>query len=277
MPFSGGIWKVGSSYRCWYLADFKRICLAYSGDGLHWSKPDLGVVPGTNIVLEPFIVDTVCVWPVEDEGFVMSLSTPSGGPVRLLMSKDGIRWESLYTLPHAGDRTTLFFDHVNDRWVYAVRAGGGTGSDPRRIDRVVSPTLIPDVWNPEPWLRAEPKDGASPYAGGPNQLYAVDVIPDGNRLLGLFTIYRGQTPNRPKLNDVCLGVSTDGETFHRFYTPTLTRSEIPQAWNYGNVQGVCGGLIRQNGVTRLYASGRSGVPNSEGNGICSMGFAEVTL
>lgn len=277
MPFSGGIWKVGASYRCWYLADFRRVCLAYSEDGLTWEKPDLGVVAGTNIVLEPNDVDTVCVWPVDGEGWVMSVSARGGGPVRLLSSPDGLRWSSLYTLPHAGDRTTLFFNHLTDEWVYAVRAGGGTGSDPRRIDRVVSPSLIPAVWKPEPWLRAEPQDGFGPKAGGVHQLYAVDFIPDGSRMIGLFSIWRGEEPNRPKLNDVCLGLSTDGETFIRSFDPILTRSEVPQAWNYGNVQGVTGGLIQSNGVMRLYASGRSGAVGTQGNGVCSMGYKAVTL
>lgn len=270
MPFSGGIWKVGSSYRCWYLADFRRVCLAYSEDGLTWTKPDLGVVPGTNIVLEPSPFDTCCVWPVEGEGFVMSLSTPSGGPVRLLTSPDGIRWSSLYTIPQAGDRTTLFFDHLTDRWVFAVRAGGGTDGDPRRIDRVVSASLIPATWAPEPWLRAQEGDGVPPA-----QLYAVDFVPDGDRLIGLFSIYRGQEPNRPKLNDVCLGVSTDGETFTRRYQPILTRSEVPQAWNYGNVQGCTGGVIKTSDGYRLYASGRAGEPGTGKNGVCSMGYKTV--
>lgn len=279
MPFSGGIWKVGASYRCWYLAYFKRICLAYSEDGLTWTKPDLGVVLGTNIVLEPSWVDTVCVWPNPAGGFVMSLSTAGGGPLRVLTSPDGIHWHSRATVGEAGDRTTLFYNHLTDRWVYCVRAGMGLASvtHGRRIDRVVSETLIPSVWQPEPWLRAHVRDGASAAAGGQHQLYALDVAPDGDRLLGFFTIYRGEAANRPKLNDVCVGISTDGETFARSFAPILTRSDVPQAWNYGNVQGVTGGAVRIGDRYRVYASGRAGVPQAPGNGVCSMGYATVTL
>lgn len=272
MPFSGGLWKVGASYRCWYLAGFQRVCLAFSDDGLHWEKPDLGVVPGTNIVLEPAGVDTACVWPVDGGGWVMSVSTPGGGPVRLLTSKDGIRWASLYTLPLAGDRTTMFFDHVADRWVYCVRAGAGTDGDPRRIDRVVSETLIPVAWEPVRWLEAEAGDGRPPA-----QLYAVDVVPMGDRFLGLFTIFRGVEAGRPKLNDVCIGWSDDGETFTRSHEPVLTRSTVPGAWNWGNVQSVCGGVVKDGDRYRVYASGRAGVPGTSGNGVCSMGYGLVTL
>ena len=110
------------------------------------------------------------------------------------------------------------------------------------------------------------------------QLYAVDVVPDGGILRGLFTLWRGQETGRPKLNDVSLGVSRDGgDTWERATDPILTRSEIPGAWNYGNVQSCAGGLVRLNATTvRLYASGRAG-DGTGGNGVCSLGFREVLL
>lgn len=274
MPFSGGLWKVGDRYACWYLADFRRVCLAYSQDGLTWEKPDLGVAAGTNIVLEPNGVDSCCIVPDPDgDGFVMSVSTPNGGPVRLFLSPDGVRWEYLATLGEAGDRTTMFFDHINDRWVFNVRAGGGTDGDPRRIDRVSSDSLLPKAWKPEPWLRASFLDGVPPA-----QLYAFDAVPMGDQLLGLFTIYKGNADDRPKLNEVWAGRSTDGITFSRSsLDPVLRMSETPGAWNRGNVQSVCGAPIKVGDKYRLYASGRAGVPGTGQNGICSMGFGEVSL
>lgn len=271
MPFSGGIWKVGSTYRCYYLADYQRVCVAFSEDGLTWTKPDLGIVPGTNILLAVPAMDSFSVWPHQGQ-WHMTISQRSGGPLTLLTSRNGLWWNSVASMPWAGDRTTLWWNPVKARWTFNVRNGGGTGGDPRRIDRVESETFIPTSWTPEPWLRSDAlRDGES------SQLYAVDVIPQGDRLLGLFTIWRGQEKHRPKLNDVCVGYSKDGEEWARSYVPILSRSDVPGSWNFGNVQSVGGGLVTIDGETRLYASGRSGKPGTETNGRCSMGYARVTL
>lgn len=268
-PFSGGVWKLGASWRCYYVANFNRVCLAFSDDGLTWTKPDLGIVPGTNILLELDSMDS-CSVVLHLGRWYMTISERSGGPLRLLTSRNGLWWTQVTEMTWAGDRTTLWWNPAKERWTFNVRNGGGTGGDPRRIDRVESETFIPKTWEPKEWLRADEQDG--PGDGGPAQLYALDVVPQGDRLVGLFTIWRGAEENRPKLNDVCLGFSKDGDTWQRSYTPILTRGE-KGAWNYGNVQSVGNGLIQINGTTRLYATGRSGIPS--GNGQCAMGYKEV--
>ena len=274
MPFSGGVFRLEREWRCYYLADFNKVCLAFSDDGLRWSKPDLGLVAGTNILLTIRDMDSFSV--LRDRfAWRMCVSTRSGGPLRLLSSRNGLWWTQDAVMAWAGDRTTIWL-HPDGRYVFNVRAGAGTGGDPRRIDRVVSDVWPPKAWEPQRWLTADDADG--PGDGGAAQLYALDVVPDGPRLVGLFTIWRGQEVNRPKLNDVCLGFSTDGgETWQRSYTPVLTRSETPGAWNYGNVQGCSGGLVRLSPWhVRLYASGRAG-DGTGGNGVCSMGCREIVL
>lgn len=270
MPFSGGIWKLGASWRCYYLANYTRVCVAFSDDGLTWTKPDLGIFPGTNILIEMPTMDS-CSVLLHLGTWYMTISQRSGGPLALLTSKNGLWWHSAGVMPWAGDRTTFWWNPANERFTFNVRNGGGTGSDPRRIDRVESDTFIPKRWQPETWLKADDGDGLGD--GGPAQLYAVDVIPQSDRLVGLFTIWRGQQANRPKLNDVCLGFSKDGETWERSYTPILTRGEAG-SWHYGNVQSVGNGLIRVGTVYRLYASGRAG-DGKNGNGLCSMGYREI--
>ena len=60
-PFSDGIWfdPEDNKFKMWYLAGAGTIntvkhslctCYAESEDGIHWVKPELDVVPGTNIV-----------------------------------------------------------------------------------------------------------------------------------------------------------------------------------------------------------------------------------
>lgn len=277
IAFGGGIHKTRFGYRCYYLANFTRVCLAVSDDGLTWDKPDWGIVPGTNILLEIAAMDSFAVWP-DGRRWVMCVSQRSGGPLQLFTSRTGLWWNREATMPFAGDRTTLWFNPVKGTWTFNVRMGGGTGGDPRRIDRVESDTFIPTTWAPQEWLRAELADAGGDQAhlaAGQTQLYAVDVVPDGSRLIGLFTIFRGIEDGRPKLNDVCLGFSTNGDSFTREYTPVLTRGD-KGSWHWGNVQSATGGLIRLSpDRVRLYASGRSGFPS--GNGICAMGYRDVSL
>lgn len=271
MPFSGGIYQDGYRFRCYYLANYNRVCLAFSENGLTWTKPDLGIIPGTNILLHIAKMDSFSVVPHAGQWYMVT-STRSGGPLRLFTSRLGYWFDQVAVMPWAGDRSTLWWNPVKARWTFNVRNGAGTDHDPRRIDRVESETFIPKTWQPDHWLRAQLDDG--PGAGGGAQLYAVDVVPDRNRLVGLFTIWRGAEPGRPKLNDVCLGFSEDGDTWTRQYEPVLTRSE-GRSWRWGNVQGCTGGLIRIGDRVRLYASGRDG--RDGGNGQCAMGYREMVI
>ena len=56
-PFSGGVWydETVAKYKMWYSAGGGKVyglvtCYAESDDGKHWVKPELDIVPGTNIV-----------------------------------------------------------------------------------------------------------------------------------------------------------------------------------------------------------------------------------
>lgn len=265
MPFSGGVhWDaVDGLYKCWYMGGWpamSAIGLAVSDDLIHWTKPGQDVVPGTNIVLSVPGLDTANVVPFEGRWYLAL--TKGNGPLYLFDSPDGVHWTSQGQTPDVGDRTTFWRNPIRNRWCFNVRAGGGTASDPRRADLVESETFVPTAWNPQPWLTADQRDVCADGCGSDHgQLYAVDVMPWGNELIGLLTIWRGLEPNRPKLNDVCWARSRDGLTWTRTdYTPFLTRSDDPTAWNYGNVQAVCGGIIRKSGYVYAFASGRS---NSE--------------
>lgn len=271
MPFGGGIHRTAHGWRCWYLADFCRVCLAFSDDGLHWSKPDLKIFPGTNILLERAEMDSFSVWP-DGRGWVMVVTQRSGGPLRLLTSGNGIWWREAAVMPFAGDRSTVWFNPAKGVWTFNVRAGAGIGGDPRRIDRVESSTFVPKTWEPARWLRAELEDGAD--EAGSVQLYAVDVVPMDGRLLGLLTLLYGLDAGRPKLNEVCMATSADGDVWQRERIPTLTMGR-PGSWNWGNVQSVTGGAHRVGGRLRLYASGRDG--RDGGNGVCALGYRELVL
>lgn len=266
MPFSGGVHRDAADglWKCWYMGGWPKapaLGLALSADGLHWAKPHQDVVAGTNIVLDARGqgLDTATVVPHGGRWY-LGLTRGPLGPLELYDSADGVHWGYQGQTPPVGDRTTLFYNHLRGRWGFSVRTGAGCCGDPRRAELVESETFVPTAWAPQPWLAADALDPCEGgYCGAPQaQLYAVDVVPHGDRLLALLTVWRGLQPNRPKLNDVCWAVSADGLTWSRpDRHPVLEVSDDPASWHYGNVQGVAGGVHHVNGQWRVYGSGRS--------------------
>ena len=67
-PFSDGCFydPEDKLFKLWYMAGcFDGAALATSSDGIHWERPDLHVVPGTNLVLSPrdnYRRDGLSVW-----------------------------------------------------------------------------------------------------------------------------------------------------------------------------------------------------------------------
>ena len=67
-PFNDGVWwdPKDSLFKMWYHAGWMRgTGLAFSEDGINWTRPNLDVVPGTNLVLknrDGYRRDGCCVW-----------------------------------------------------------------------------------------------------------------------------------------------------------------------------------------------------------------------
>jgi len=76
------------------------------------------------------------------------------------------------------------------------------------------------------------------------QLYNLDAVAYESVMLGLFSMWRGERPDREKPNDVCVGFSRDGWNWtrpdRRAFIPV---SETYGDWNYSNVQSVGGGCL----------------------------------
>ena len=69
------------------------------------------------------------------------------------------------------------------------------------------------------------------------QLYNLDCVAYESLMLGLFTIFRGERPEREKPNDVCIGYSRDGFHWSRPDREAfLPVSEQVGDWNWANVQ-----------------------------------------
>ena len=141
MPFSDGVWydPADDLYKMWYFAAWgKYTCYAQSKDGIHWEKPDLDVVPGTNIVMDHTLTDieldhtngrdSATVWldhnaATPDARFKMLCRDQGSGDQEIFFSPDGIHWSDRQVATGAAqDRTTLFYTPFRDVWGFSLRS-----------------------------------------------------------------------------------------------------------------------------------------------------------
>jgi hypothetical protein len=168
----------------------------------------------------------------------------------------------------------MFFDPFRNVWVYSLRSGGEVGGRARHRLYQESAALVPETWQPVFWTSADAQDSYEAGANGhPPQLYNLDCVAYESVLLGLFTIFRGDVADRPKLNDVVWGMSRDG--FHwwrpdrRPFISVGARGE----WNAGNVQSAGGCCLIVGDQLHFYVSGRQGIPGTPEPGTCTTGIA----
>jgi hypothetical protein len=296
-PFSDGVWfdPADQLFKMWYWAAANSekplsfdTCLATSRDGLRWEKPEFDVVPGTNIVLRDETgvnrnSSTVWLDPLEKDPakrFKMFrvVKRSNFNRVRLSTSPDGIHWTAAGETDDVGDRTTVFYNPFRERWIYSLRTGTTEMGRCRAYAESVDPLprgrwvtnanygrgrtlwvgadrLDPD--RPELNLRRE---ASRPADMVPSQLYNLDCVAYEGLMLGLFSIWRGQPTDRPKINEVCVGFSRDGFHWSRpeDRRPLAGVSEDRNAWNWGNVQSTGGCCLIVGDKLHFYVGGVSG-------------------
>ena len=152
-PFSDGCFfdPKDQLFKMWYMAGwFDGTALATSKDGIHWDRPNLDVVPGTNLVLPPGESrDGVSVWIDHEasdpsERYKMYRFERIGtlgeklvkGAGYILTSEDGIHWNWRGKIGKTGDNSTFFYNPFRKKWVFTVRAFG------RQV-----PPWDPNTWN----------------------------------------------------------------------------------------------------------------------------------
>lgn len=293
MSFSDGVWfdPKDQLFKMWYLAGPARhTCYATSKDGLSWEKPELDVKPGTNIV-QSGNRDSSTVWLDQEEmdparRFKMFRSCSGGSTVKgvyglaTFFSPDGIHWSDPPLLTGScGDRSTVFWNPFRKVWVYSLRHGWGEPRR-RRYWEIKDPATGPQwsaISEPLLWTSADDLDPRRDDYKVPCQLYNLDGVAYESLILGFFTIWRGQFPDRQKPNEVCLGFSRDGWHWtrpdRRAFLPV---SETFGDWNYSNVQSVGGGCLVMGDELWFYVSARSGAPKgSSKQGTCVTGLATL--
>jgi hypothetical protein len=153
MTFSGGVWFDAQEklYKMWYSAGFNQaVGYATSTNGVTWTKPNLDVVPGTNLVYSG-AHDSSTVWldqnaAAPSQRFKMMLRDNASGQQQIRYSEDGIHWSDVVTTTGAAfDRSTFFHNPFRDKWVMSIRGDG---------------------YNPETETVGGSFDGRAPFDGG---------------------------------------------------------------------------------------------------------------
>ena len=286
MVFSDGVFfdPADRTFKMWYMGGYGGpTCLAISSDGIHWTRPSFDIVKGSNIVYKGNR-DSSTVWldlDERDRAQRYKMSVWYEHALTLLVSPDGIHWREAARSGPSGDRSTFFYNPFRKVWVFSVRADQFVSSIAGRYRRYWESAAFLDAknWNgvtPVAWVKADTLDFARPDAQSPAELYNLDCVAYESVMLGLFSVWRGESDAREKINEVTLGFSRDGFHWHRPDRQAfLPVSETEGAWNWANVQSAGGGCVVVGDRLHFYCSGRQGYPGTQLPGVCSTGLATL--
>ena len=282
LPKCGGIWydPADALFKMWYMASYTG-CMAYatSTDGIHWERPELDVVPGTNLILpEDFRPDSGSVWldaesPNEAQRFKLFIREPGWDlPGKMFTSPDGIHWSAPRETGPMGDRSTMFRNPFRGKWVHSIREYTAAGQR-CRCYREAEDFFRSGVWRkgePAYWTRADIMDRAV-YSEA--QLYNLDAVAYESIMLGMFQILQGP-PNdvctkkiEPKLTELSAGYSRDGFHFLRpDRTSFIGARRSPDSWEFGYVESTAGITLIVGDELWFYYSAYGGDPSCTGEG-----------
>lgn len=282
MVFSDGVFfdPADQLFKMWYMAGYQQhTALAISRDGLTWTRPSLDVVKGTNIVLKHHR-DSSTVWldldAARDARHKMVCYDFDTKDLRRYLSADGIHWRAAGLVGPASDRSTMFRNPFRNVWGYSLRTDeAGTLN---RVRHYAETKDFMSSWNaqPVPWVGADTLDVKRADLQTAPQIYNLDAVGYESVMLGLFTMYRGEKPDREKPNDLCVAFSRDGFHWSREWRePFIPVSEKPGDWNWSNVQSAGGVCLIVGDRLHFYVSGRRGVAGTSLPGDCSTGLATL--
>lgn len=290
VPKDGGVWfdRDEKIYKMWYEAGWlHKMAYATSKDGIHWERPDLDVVPGTNEILADRAVnserflrpDSTTVFIDYDadpsERYKLFMRNPGGNrPGISAVSADGIHFDK-FRLSNAdqGDRSTAFYNPFRKKWVYSIRAGFSGGRD--RFYAEHADFLEGASWKDSAvnWMCVDKLDKPHAYIGDKPEMYNFNAIAYESIMLGMFQIYYG--PNNsvgfktgaPKITELQPCFSRDGFHFSRTDRSPFIQAEMKAGtWDRGYVQSVGGGVIVKGDELWIYYIGFAGDESKGGTG-----------
>ena len=228
-------------FKMWYMAGwFHETGYATSCDGIHWEKPILDVLPGTNSVrprhhesLKDIRRSGVSIYldlNAEEPGqrykmlqfmFYSEEGKKGNSCIQeLFTSTDGIHWGEPIPTETLGENANLYFNPFRSVWTVNGRLSinkeraRNYNEHPNLLEAIKMKDAIPWVW-------ADHLDPADPYVGDHPQIYGLTVTPYESLMLGAFHMHRGPSNGVcfegkfPKITDVVLGYSRDGFHWHR--------------------------------------------------------------
>ncbi len=294
-PFNDGCWydPEDELFKMWYMPGwFHTMALAVSKDGIHWERPDLDVVPGTNLVWPPqeyherdgslVWLDHDCPNPAERYKCFQFYRTganyssePSEG--RLQTSPDGVHWSDPVLTTPVGDNSSFFYNPFRRKWVMSIRRSVKVKKEGlpewglrARFYHESDDFLSGAKWNPGTeevlWQETDSLDLPDPRFPDHNvALYDLNVSPYESLLIGLFGVFRGpensicEELGIPKTIDLELGFSRDGFHFTRpDRTPFLGSSRRAGDWNRAYLHAVGGLCLIVDDKLYFYVTGFSG-------------------
>ena len=241
------IFRDGPLYRMYYRgSDFdmdkkkavhpELVCYAESGDGIHWNRPELGLVEfagsrQNNIIWQgigshnftPF-KDSNPECPPEARYKAVGRGPGNGGrTLYAFASADGVRWRLLAEEPIITDgafdsQNLAFWDTIRQEYRCYFR-------DFREGRRDIKVSTSQDFlrWSEPEWLR---------FPGAPKEhLYTNQIMPyyrAPHLLVGFPTRY---VPDRGSLTEGLFMTSRDGLSFHRWPEAFLRPGPIAEKWH----------------------------------------------
>lgn len=293
-PFSDGIWydEQAQKFKMWYLTgggeffdEAQSFVTAYaeSDDGINWTKPELDIVPGTNVV-ETSWRDSNTVW-------LDKLETDPEKRFKLFnvqffeqdrrwrfvvkYSADGINWsEGVAQSGDIWDRSTVFYNPFREVWVFSTRVGSPSGRARGYLeneDHILGASLVHRVFgNPKDmnnvfWFSAWDDEVRNPdYPEIQPGIYNHNAIAYESLMIGFFDVWQG--PDNivagelgiQKRNELLIGYSRDGFHWDR---PDMSRfmgvnGTTDGHWNDGNMQSINGVPLIVGDWLYFYSSGR---------------------
>ena len=244
----------GTGYRMWYYCwspknDPERShgLYAVSKDGIHWDKPNLGLMPWkVNGTLENNFVGVtgdIIHTPHDPDPSRRYKCIGGGGSYHFSSSPDGIRWERLSKgeIVKGGDTGTFMWDPFVEKyrayvkvnaWVSGMRRRAigyseGTGYDSWPALRLI---MAPDDFD-DRWVK--------PGAIHRTHLYGCPMYPYETMYIGLLWIFRADDEDGYFLGPVFNELVTSRDTFHWLREegdrPRLLDVGPPGTWDSGMV------------------------------------------
>lgn len=284
MPFSDGVFfdPKDRLFKMWYMAGYAMTtCLATSEDGVRWHRPIYDVVAGTNIV-HPDARDSNTVWLDQferDPRRRYKMAAWWDHAMTLSASPDGIHWTPIGRTGRTADRSTFFHNPFRRAWVFSLRADQFASQVSGRYRKYWEAADFAAAVNwsgmdPVAWVKADSHDRPRPGVAEAAELYTLDCAAYESLMLGLFTVWRGESDTREKINEIAVGYSRDGFHWHRPDRGSfLPVSDQPGSWNFANVQSTGGACVVMPDHLYFYVSGRQGREGTNAPGVCSTGLA----